>query len=107
MTNLIQTKENILNILKDGTKDLWKKEEDSAFLKEVAEDIAKVQIKIIAASDDERKQIYEKDLKHLMAQLNGRIGEKKDLLIKQGDFVLTKVLDVAIKLSLKTLMSFI
>jgi len=63
----------ILGLLKDETKDLWKKE-DTAFLQELANTIVKEKALAMAAPDEAKRKEHEQNLLHLAAQVQGEIA---------------------------------
>lgn len=103
MTDLNKYRNDLLDILKQEAKDLWGKKEDPAFLKEIAEDITKQRVKLKTAGTEKEKEKYKKNLNHLITQIEGRIALKKNKLIKKGDVILQKMVNVTIKLIINSL----
>lgn len=105
MTDFNKYKDDLFNILKEEAKDLWEKKEDPAFLKKIAEDIAKQKIKLETADTERKKKTCKKNLDHLMTQLEGKIASKKNKLIKKGDVILQKMVNITIKLIINSLVT--
>lgn len=69
--DLTKVADEIYNVLKDSVKDLWK-QEDTVFLKQVANDITKQKaLAQITASEE-----HEKNLMHLVAVVHGEAVRK-------------------------------
>ena len=103
MAELDKLQNEVLSIIKEESKDLWKKEEDTEFLKNISLDIAAQQIKVRTAVSDEKRAEYLANIAHLQTQLQGRIASKKNDLINTGDWILTKVVNVALKMAISTI----
>lgn len=66
----------ILEIMRESVKDLWK-EEDTEFLKQLAQDVAEQRIAINSAKDQESKSEHVQNLRHLASTVELEIVNRR------------------------------
>lgn len=87
----------VLATLKDGVASFLKdtKPELEAFLKEKALQIAKEKWRSLNAPTDVEREVAEVNLRHLAAQVGGKVVELQLAATKEAQNLLVKVLEVA------------
>lgn len=89
-------KDEILSMLKNETKDLWKKQ-NTAFLDKLATQMASEQFKALAEADSQKKQEHIDNLKDLKAQLNGEIAIYSMDLNQKGNEIIERLISITIE----------
>lgn len=91
-------KRDVLQTLRDESADLWEEgKTDVQFLGRVAEDVAREKWRAATATGTVERRRAETNLRHLQAQVRGQVAIRKMALVRGGDRVLERVLNVAIR----------
>jgi len=88
--------EDILQLMKSSVKDLWKVE-DSEFLKQLAQDVAKQKIAAAKADTPEKKAEHEQNLNHLADTVNLEIVNRRLKLRRFRKDLFAEILKTIIK----------
>lgn len=88
--------ENILSIMQDNVKDLWRIE-DTEFLKQLAQDVAKQKMAAVKEKDPSKKKEYEQNLLHLANTIQLEIVNKRLQIRAFRKDVFARVLQAVIK----------
>jgi hypothetical protein len=102
-TEMEQLKNDILGLLKQEVKDLWK-QEDEAFLVQIADDIAREKILYKTSGNPAE---HERNLLHLAATIEGEVARKKLKMGKRSQEVFVRVVSTVIKTVALTALSAI
>jgi len=104
MLEIGKAKDDLVLVLQEQCKDLWKKGEDTEFLRNIASDIIAQQLKVKTAGNEQKRMEYITNIEHLLTQLEGRIAGKKNDLIAKGDWILSKLINVALKVAISSIL---
>lgn len=85
--------QEIFQLMREETKDLWK-EEDSAFLMNLAEDVTREKILALGVENPEE---HKRNLLHLAATLRGEVARRGLRVRKDAQEIFVKVLQIIIK----------
>jgi hypothetical protein len=104
-TDLNSLKDEILSLMKDSVKDLWKKE-DTEFLKKLAEDVAAEAWAVKTAPADV-VGVHKRNLEHLASTVKGEVVRReiklrmwqKDLFVKILETIIKTVASVVLDLA--------
>lgn len=88
--------EDILQLMKSSVKDLWKVE-DSEFLKQLAQDVAKQKIAAVKADTPEKKAEHEQNLSHLADTIELEIVNRRLKLRRFRKDLFAEILRTIIK----------